>query len=437
MFSVENLSWRGTGEQSNLPASEKGPNGGRVMWFPPYDVQVGDTNSASWSSTNFLGRPEPIYTYNHTERLGTLSWKMVVDHPSIMNAIIDRQLKGMPDAEADAVLESFFAGCRKYDIYQLAEQYPNLSFDFISAIQVAVAGGSKEVTDDIRLDATNTVVDNDSSEEDMGGHLTEKEAETIETNQNADAESGHLNVENVNQGTVNDGFRIGFTDKRATMTSIIRRLLGEANYFTFLREQYPFLYQSIRDNLKFFHPGFHSMTPEGLNSRLTFLLQCLRPGKTIPTVTEQGTTMIDADNTAFGPPPVCVLRVGDFYHSKVIFDSISYSYDENTYDLNPEGIGVQPMIVSVQTNFKFVGGQGLEGPVSKLQNALSFSYFANTELYDERAQKQNISEYDVMSLDEIANNMVNLFKKPDGTTDNSTSETDSGSEGHLDEVKET
>ena len=129
---------------------------------------------------------------------------------------------------------------------------------------------------------------------------------------------------------------------------------------------------------------------------------------------------------------VCFLLVGI-----VVFDSISYSYDENTYDLNPEGIGVQPMIVSVQTNFKFVGGQGLEGPVSKLQNALSFSYFANTELYDERAQKQNISEYDVMSLDEIANNMVNLFKKPDGTTDNSTSETDSGSEGHLDEVKET
>ena len=88
----------------------------------------------------------------------------------------------------------------------------------------------------------------------------------------------------------------------------------------------------MRDNLKFFHPAFHSMTPEGLNSRLTFLLQCVRPGKTIPTVTEQGTTIVDADNTAFGPPPICVLRIGDFYHSKVVFDSISYSYDENLLD---------------------------------------------------------------------------------------------------------
>ena len=157
------------------------------------------------------------------------------------------------------------------------------------------------------------------------------------------------------------------------------------------------------------------MTPEGLNSRTTFLLQCTRPGKTIPTVTEQGTSMVDADNTAFGPPPVCVLRIGDFYHSKVAFDSMSFSYDENLLDLNPEGIGVQPMIVSVQSNFKFIGGQSLEGPVSKLQNALSFSYFANTELYDERAQPQTIPEA-TMSLDQIADNFVNFFKKPEGGT---------------------
>ena len=123
--------------------------------------------------------------------------------------------------------------------------------------------------------------------------------------------------------------------------------------------------------------------------------------------------MVDADNTAFGPPPICVLRIGDFYHSKVVFDSVSYSYDENILDLNPEGIGVQPMIVSVQTNFKFIGGQGLEGPVSQLQNALSFSYFGNTELYDERAQKQTIPDIVTGNYDNIFSNM---FKKPTGPT---------------------
>ena len=143
--------------------------------------------------------------------------------------------------------------------------------------------------------------------------------------------------------------------------------------------------------------------------------------------------MVDADNTAFGPPPICVLRIGDFYHSKVVFDSISYSYDENLLDLNPEGIGVQPMIVSVQTNFKFIGGQGLEGPVSKLQNALSFSYFANTELYDERAQKVQVSEFDsIKSPSEVAENFANFFKKPEGGTDPSEGETgETNKKGHL------
>ena len=55
MFSIENLAWRGTSELLKLPKTERGPNGGRVMWFPPYDIQVGDTNSAQWNSVNFLG----------------------------------------------------------------------------------------------------------------------------------------------------------------------------------------------------------------------------------------------------------------------------------------------------------------------------------------------------------------------------------------------
>jgi hypothetical protein len=128
------------------------------------------------------------------------------------------------------------------------------------------------------------------------------------------------------------------------------------------------------------------MTPEGLNERLTFLLQCTRPGDTIPTKQEDG-TLIDKDarNTSFGAPPICILRVGDFYHSKVVIDSCNFTYDEGKFDLNPEGIGVQPMVVTVSIGFKFIGGQGLKGPIDELQNALSFNFFGNTEMYDERA----------------------------------------------------
>ena len=169
---------------------------------------------------------------------------------------------------------------------------------------------------------------------------------------------------------------------------VLRSLLSECDYFEVIKEQTPMVYDSLKEKLKFFHPAFHSITPEGLNSRLTFLQQCMRPGDTIPTVKtdKQGGTSLqynNAVNTAFGAPPVLVLRVGDFFHSKIIPENLSITYED--LDLNPEGIGVQPMIANVTLSFQFVGGQGLKESVDKLQNALSFNFYANTEIYDDRA----------------------------------------------------
>jgi hypothetical protein len=44
------------------------------------------------------------------------------------------------------------------------------------------------------------------------------------------------------------------------------------------------------------------------------------------------------------------------------------------------------MIANVTMQFDMIGGMGLEKPVEELQNALSFNYYANTEIYDERAK---------------------------------------------------
>ena len=70
------------------------------------------------------------------------------------------------------------------------------------------------------------------------------------------------------------------------------------------------VYDNLKDKLKFFNPAFHSTTPEGLNSRLTFLQQCLRPGDTIPVIKDysQQLSYNNANNTAFGAPPVLILR---------------------------------------------------------------------------------------------------------------------------------
>jgi hypothetical protein len=148
----------------------------------------------------------------------------------------------------------------------------------------------------------------------------------------------------------------------------------------------PMVFESIKDKVKYFTPAFHSITPEGLNSRLTFLQQCMRPGQTIPVIGPDGQPKYnDAKNTAFGAPPVLVLRIGDFYNTKIIPNSLGIQYDPLVFDMNPEGIGVQPMLAKISLGFDFIGGHGLAGPVKQLQNALSFNYYGNTEIYDERS----------------------------------------------------
>ena len=566
MLSLENLAWRSSRRPgvtyNDLPESEKGPNGGRIMWFPPYDLTFSDSSSVSWDNNTFLGRPEDIYTYKSTQRTGQLSFKIVVDHPSVMNVLVNKILTNTASSQiADQILESFFAGLTKFDIYELSKRYTNFSQTELAQLQEFInksgnpekirnaitsnlpkggdgAGGSMESNSTVgtptytpqltQFKNTNFYFDwtsgggNDyiasleqyKNKPDLqlnaGEELTKQIATSttrltaftesvktvlntnanvtiqiklkagesydepegiqidrnncmvttmkrligenprvsyVETESNPDdviqpqnykcstntdgynydvgptacrrviiddiIEVPQPNLNNPNGGVSTgpvdvaslfgeDATRVqGLTDEQVSK-KVIRKLLSEADYFQFIRESNPFVFDSLREKLKYFHPAFHSMTPEGLNERLTFLLQCTRPGDTIPTVVNSQLIDKDARNTSFGTPPICILRVGDFYHSKVVVDSCNFSYEDGgKFDLNPEGIGVQPMIVSVSLGFKFIGGQGLRGPIDELQNALSFNFFANTEMYDERAtDSSSLSAYNPQFIEQ-------------------------------------
>lgn len=170
--------------------------------------------------------------------------------------------------------------------------------------------------------------------------------------------------------------KIEYQDTKITQ-KIRNKFYNENMFFEYLEKSDKFIFDKIREKIRYFHPSFHSTTPEGLNQRLTFLLQCTRQGPTLES--------LGADNLAFGRAPICILRIGDFYHTKIVIDNISFDYEPLVWDLNPEGIGVQPMIANVNMSFKFIGGESLYGPINRLQNAISFNFFANTHVYDGRA----------------------------------------------------
>ena len=161
----------------------------------------------------------------------------------------------------------------------------------------------------------------------------------------------------------------------------------EYKYFKEIATSNSFIRKNIVEKVQYFDPAYHSITPEGFNGRLTFLHQCTRQGPT-NSVADLNSGSRNAGNLAFGRPPVCVLRIGDFYNTKIIIESISIDYDNNggtQWDLNPEGVGVQPMMANIAITFKFIGGSDITGPIARLQNAVSFNYYANASAYDRRS----------------------------------------------------
>lgn len=177
-------------------------------------------------------------------------------------------------------------------------------------------------------------------------------------------------------------------DELVDDTRTVNRYDNEGEFFELLEKDHPFMHHLISEKIRYFDPAFHSISPEGFNARLTFLHQCTRQGSTAENAHFETSV---AYNLAFGRPPVCVLRLGDFYNTKIIINSLSIQYENPTWDLNPEGIGVMPMFANVTLSFAFIGGSDLAGPIARLQNAVSFNYYANTSVYDNRADRV---EYD-------------------------------------------
>jgi len=459
MFSIENLAWND--DLINLPKFEIG-NGdpqtgtkGRIMWFPPYDIKFTDTTSVDWDTTKFIGRGEPIYTYNSTERSGTLSFKVIIDYPDYMN---DSKIN------TNELMSSLAAGCLDYNKYfstneerMLQEEinkdivtpkttigtqvvkYDNFKFFFDNDISIIDSGyetiglnadwqGPTFISDlknlftqnkgiKVKLSGyaskrgnttTNKILSDDRItsvkawfDTNIGSDLTfgatTSEGDT-KADQAIDADINAVSVKKERFVLVDFVYNPS-TDEQVTNTTDVkkettnnekevlekvkRRFHREDQYFEELKKSDvnsdKIIYDNIREKIKFFHPAFHSTTPEGFNSRLTFLHQCTR----------QGSTKLNnkSFNLAFGSPPVCILRIGDFYNTKIIINNLGINYEPLVWDLNPEGVGVQPMIANVEIAFKFIGGSALNGPINKLQNAVSFNYFANTGVYDPRADR--------------------------------------------------
>jgi hypothetical protein len=577
MFSLENLAWKDITTNSgnkSLSAEQKGPNNGRIMWFPPYNLKFSENVNVNWNPNSFIGRGEEMYTYTHTVRTGTLDFTLLVDHPSVLNKWRGMGVITDKDKEKkERDLLRFFAGCgylnddmedkKSKDTSQSTSSIKKDPIPVTRTKKIAYvvffpnAFSGKDYINRGDIEGAINVIEGynngiDSKEKDFSRYKNQDE----EISRGLEETFFEDNIDNIKKilfgslkkdvdelYTINDIMDIdsnftgdyiygtlaencvvknvelkGFASSHGTVgdnedlfkkrTNFIKRMLcNQSNYFdenniTFteipghiievwdgndpdkinntqariaraayaiinidwddyvtpkndesvegkiitqlnewqketktknnreyvskteiVEEDYTYdneymyfnelkkdslVYKYIVDKVRYFDPAFHSITPEGFNARLTFLHQCTRQGPTNSVnsgrvkgdVKDEGGNIIKkgsddylkfAGNLAFGRAPYCILRIGDFFNTKICIDSISIQYDNDgiRWDMNTEGIGVQPMYANISISFKFLGGQDISKPIERLQNAVTSNFYANASVYSRHADNEN------------------------------------------------
>lgn len=517
MFSIENLAVQveggdneaflvSNGFRTDLPLCEKGSNGGRVMWFPPYDIQLSENVAIDNNTTKFIGRGEPIYTYNNTERMATLSFKLVIDYPpqvagfqnkeqlakffafggeaprqpistdNIQKQIDDlkRQLDEIkpvvplatpqltdeegnfyfPNDEPKVGAESVSVNnILQKQFYEVTSPQNNdssnrsLNDNFVDKFDVFIleylADENVRPFVTVELTAFASRLFNGNNPEEYNQRLSERRIEALKSyiEQRFRVLTGNpldttgLFITNA-KGAVDDID----TDEASEISNIPSKIARRTNFKFVYNNTTPtkepqytqkqiedrerineeitalekklaearsrnasilgcnFTPYTINDNIveKYngtndfkYRPVFYSQTPEDFHRRLTFLHQCTRQGDAIrkEIESEDGTTTFSARNSVFGRKPVQILRIGDFFHTKVIIDNMQIDYTDATWDMNPEGMGMQFMLAEVKLQLKVIGGQSLRGPIDMLQNAVSFNYYANSTFYNSGVYK--------------------------------------------------
>lgn len=508
MFSIENLAYTPS-EWNTLPYAEKGPNRGRLMWFPPYGLTITENAEANWESEKLLGRIEPIYTYNGAERIATIKFMLLIDTPPNVNNyekwdlakyfsgcdvsesvgqntnLVDnsREIKKPADIsstppvsptgtriqlntfsyyfqnDVDTFIGSYEltkdgqSSGDKNNLFGLNAQYTTSEqkvIDFLKGkngtdIKITIEGyASKLAANDYNIKLSlrrafnigkkianaagivfqdfDSFLSSDkyikSSVKDKGKSFVfkstgEKKATIVLTGFGEPDGKNEVDNDNVlrpqidSQGAKSQRYchiEVDYLPNTADSTSKTdipktsndiqdKNATDLANDNSTTNGQsvmdqgtHPFLktqgegglgYQITKsfDSVDYYKPTFHSQTPFNFWERQTFLHQLTRPGSTIDSVNNSQMAV----NSIFGKSPSCILRIGDFWHSRIIVNSIQFEYgDEMTWDLNPEGMGVQPNLCTVTMNIKIIGGQSMKYAVDQLQTAIDQNFFANS-----------------------------------------------------------
>jgi hypothetical protein len=291
-----------------------------TMSFPAYVKSFQHGDKANWNSVNYLGRPEPIYTYGSSARDGSITFVVLTDYSNE----VDIGYKFNEDTG---------------EVIKQSVDFTDANF---SDRDVGVLTDINNVKSEIKLKQKEIQSDDISDEErkklqTIVGDLKAKEAALFAINNNT--HQGETNWDE----TTSFG-KVGGPNVYAWSEGFQEPEI-EGEFIESKAENTLKKLEEMKNNL-IFQPSYFSGSKVDFVERMEFLSKLTRPARNNST----------SDGFSFTDPPVCHIHLGDWFNHDIIIDGVSYDYSDAPWTL--DGGKTYPMWCTVTVNFNIIGSYG-------------------------------------------------------------------------------
>lgn len=350
----------------SLTFSLKNYSNGNLMYLPPYIDSFSDSHSANWNEINFLGRPEPIYTYNNSKRDGSISFFVLTDFSQLV--LLGREWNEPDMNKIEKTINKSFANKSKFNV-------AGEIFDASGLIEQFGVDNEK-----IKELTHFKAAQNTSTSQATTGATTAAEAgDTPANNAEAEAETAAQKEYKAILAETKSNLENSInTAREAADEDFIYALASEKNknIYDFMTsktapENGGELTSTPGDTLKrldamitgtIFQPAYFSGSKADFLQRMDFLAKLTKPAKAS-----------EGSGYSFTSPPVAHIKLGNWWNHDIVVKTVSVDYTDSPWALDKGR--VQPLWAKVSLTFDFVGRYGGEGaPVLSDDSGGIYSY---------------------------------------------------------------
>lgn len=304
----------------------------QTMSFPPYINSFQHSDNANWNSTQFLGRPEPLYTFANGTREGSITFVVLTDYSQEV------------DMGYEFNTENTTVTKIKEDFTDL--NFVNKTFDIKDGLEAKLKQQKDELSD-LVLERTLKNINDVSGLAELSKKIREKSEEVSKT-ENAIGKVD--SITSVLDREYSETNRVGTNIYNPIMQGYALDK-KDGDIFAGLIDSKPGNTINILNDMKkdmLFQPSYFSGSKVDFVSRMEFLSKMTKPSRNN-----------DSFGFSFIKPPICHIWLGDWLNYDIVINSISYDYNDSPWTI--DGGRVQPMWVQASINFNIIGKWGNEG----------------------------------------------------------------------------